>query len=637
MPEVDKVVKTDIPARLDRLPWCRWHWLIVVSLGTVWILDGLEVTIKGAVGASLKDSIGFSTVQVAGSASIYIFGAISGALIWGYLTDRFGRKKLFIITLTVYLLGVVTTATAGLWVSGGTATYGWFAVGRILTGFGIGGEYSAINSAIDELIPARVRGTVDLAVNGSYWLGAGIAAIAGYLYLSHLPSGLGWRLAFATGAIVAIGVLLLRLYVPESPRWLMIHGEEDEANRVVDDIERKVESYTGDELPDPEGDKLELRSRKSTGFMEIARTVFSVYPKRSLVGFSLMASQAFLYNALFFTYGLMLTTFYGVSSASVGLFLLPFAAGNLIGPLALGPFFDRIGRRPMIGTTFIVGGVLAVVTGWLFQADVLGVWWQTLMWVAIFFFASAGASAGYLTVSETFPLEIRAMVIAFFYAIGTGVSGIIGPWLFGRLISSGARIEVFWGYAAAGVVMVAAGVIHATMGVRAEQTALEDVAAPLSAEDAQGEKGEEGKEGKEGEAPEQAEAPERPPRRDREPAGAAEHARSRDGGQRYRGPAPTPMTSRGPGGGFPVFHEAGADRERLENETDIIVSALEHDGPARPRELSRRVRSKYWGPGRFRQAVRHGVRTHRIGHEKGRLVVDERARRRRAPRRHERT
>ncbi len=625
MPDVDRVIKTTIPSRLDRLPWCRWHWLIVLSLGTVWILDGLEVTIKGAVGASLKDSIGFSTVQVAGSASIYIFGAITGALFWGYLTDRFGRKKLFIITLLVYLLGVTITATAGLWVAKGTPTYVWFAVGRVMTGFGIGGEYSAINSAIDELIPARVRGTVDLAVNGSYWLGAGIAAFAGYLYLSKLPSGVGWRVAFATGAVVAVGVLLLRLFVPESPRWLMIHGEEDEANRVVDDIESKVEDATGEELPEVDDEPLELRARKSTGFVEIARTVFTVYPKRSFVGFSLMASQAFLYNALFFTYGLMLTTFYDVSSASVGLFLLPFAAGNFLGPILLGPLFDRVGRRPLIGSTFIVGGVLAVGTGWLFQADALSVVWQTVMWVGIFFFASAGASAGYLTVSETFPLEIRAMVIALFYAIGTGVSGIVGPWLFGRLISSEQRIEVFWGYAAAGVIMVAAGIIHASMGVRAEQAALEDIAAPLSVEEAEDQEegsqdtGSGGSDSGESGSSEPGsgesttnEEPDRSAAREREPAAVG-----------------TPMTAQSPAGGFPVVHESGAERQRLEDETAVLVTALEHDGPARPRELSRRVRSQYWGPGRFRQAVRHGVRTHQIGREKGRLVLAEDSRSRR--------
>ena len=517
----------------------------------------------------------------------------------------------------MYLLGVTTTATAGLGLSAGSSwTYVWFAVGRIITGFGIGGEYSAINSAIDELIPARVRGTVDLAVNGSYWLGAGVAAIAGYLYLSHLPSDLGWRIAFATGAVVAIGVLLLRLYVPESPRRLMIHGQEDEAERVVSGIEEHVENDTGEPLPEADDKELELRARESTGFVEIAKTVFVVYPKRTLVGFSLMASQAFLYNALFFTYGLMLTTFYDVKSASVGLYLLPFAAGNFLGPIILGPLFDRIGRRRMIGGTFILGGALAVVTGWLFQADALSVWWQTLLWVAIFFFASAGASAGYLTVSETFPLEVRAMVIAFFYAIGTGVSGVIGPWLFGTLISSGARIEVFWGYAAAGGIMVAAGIIHATMGVRAEQTALEDVAAPLSAEDAE-----------DGDAQEDAGQDQ-----GRDQAPDEDRDQERDEGPRHRrdrsGAGSGDVHAHVTGGAFPVVHGEEGDAEALEDETRILVTALAHVGPARRRELSHRVRSKYWGPGQFRRAVRHGVATHRISEERGllKLTAPERQR-----------
>ncbi len=587
MPDVQETVRSDIPLRMDRLPWTRWHWLIIASLGTVWVLDGLEVTIKGAVGASLKDSIGFSTVQVAGSASIYIFGAISGALVWGYLTDRFGRKKLFLVTLAVYLVGVAVTATAGLWVSG-SLTYWWFAVGRFLTGTGIGGEYSAINSAIDELIPARVRGTVDLAVNGSYWLGAAVAAALGYLYISDLPSDLGWRLAFGTGGLVAIGVLMLRLLVPESPRWLIIHGREDEAEEVMRGIEDKVKSHTGEDLPEPEGDPLEVRARTSTGFLEIARTVFKVYPKRTVVGFSLMTSQAFLYNALFFTYGLMLTTFYGVSPASVGLFLLPFAVGNFLGPVLLGPLFDRVGRRPMIAFTFIAGGVAAVVVGWMFQAELLGTWTQTIAWVVIFFFASAGASAGYLTVSETFPLEIRAMVIAFFYAIGTGVSGILGPWLFGQLISSESRIQVFWGYAAAGAVMVVAGIVHATMGVRAEQQALEDIAAPLSVEEAEEDDGQ--SQQPEDEGAEQGDDDERP----------VAQARS---------------------GGLPQVTEPYDDREDLERETTVLATALDSDGPAGRRELARRVRAQYWGPGRYARAVRHGRRTGRIASDGGRLVA----------------
>jgi MFS family permease len=582
MPQTQDVVRTDVPNRMDRLPWSRWHWLIVFSLGTVWVLDGLEVTIKGAVGASLKDSIGFSTVQVAGSASIYILGAISGALLWGFLTDKFGRKKLFLITLGVYLLGVAITATAGLWVPDGTPTFVWFAVGRLLTGSGIGGEYSAINSAIDELIPARVRGTVSLVVNGSYWLGAAVAAALGYFYLTDLPSGLGWRIAFATGGLVAFAVLLLRFFVPESPRWLIVHGRHDEAERVVEGIERKVRKQTGQELPEPEGDPLEIRTRESTGFIEIGRTVFRAYPSRTLVGFSLMTSQAFLYNALFFTYGLMLTTFYGVDPATVGIFMLPFAAGNFLGPIVLGPFFDRVGRRPMIISTFVLGGLATVVVGWLFQAELLSTWTQTFAWMVIFFFASAGASAGYLTVSETFPLEIRAMVIAFFYAIGTGVSGILGPWLFGNLIASETRINVFYGYAAAGLIMVAAGTIHWRFGIAAEQRGLEDIAAPLSAEEAQEQKGEK-------EQPAAEEEPARHEERDQETRAGAVHRRTATGG-------------------WPRVTDYEAEDRELRKEAAILVTALENDGPAERDELSRRVRARYWGPGQYRRALRYAMR-----------------------------
>jgi MFS family permease len=577
MPEAQETVSTDIPNRLDRLPWSRWHWLVVLSLGTVWVLDGLEVTIKGAVGASLKESIGFSTVQVAGSASIYILGAITGALFWGYLTDRFGRKRLFLITLGVYLLGVAITATAGLWVPDGAATYWWFAAGRLLTGTGIGGEYSAINSAIDELIPARVRGTVGLVVNGSYWLGAAAAAALGYLYLADLPSGIGWRVAFGTGALVAIAVLLLRMFVPESPRWLMIHGRKDEADRIIEDIERKVRKQTGQELPEPQGGELEIRTRKSTGFIEIGRTVFRVYPRRTLVGFSLMTSQAFLYNALFFTYGLMLTTFYDVSAASVGLFMLPFAVGNFLGPVLLGPLFDRVGRRPMIVSTFVLGGIAAVAVGWMFQANLLSAVTQTVAWVVIFFFASAGASSGYLTVSETFPLEIRAMAIAFFYAIGTGVSGILGPWLFGNLIASETRINVFYGYLAAGAIMVAGGLVHYFFGIAAEQRGLEDIAQPLSAEEA--ERGDDERE---------AEGAPRPAAEDR-PVEAG---------------APGGLRRRAASGGLPRVSDYEAEDRELRKEAEILVTALEEDGPAQRHELSRRVRAGYWGPGQYRRALR---------------------------------
>lgn len=588
MSTVTDTVETRIPARMDRLPWARWHWLIVMSLGTVWVLDGLEVTVKGAVGAQLSESLGFSTVQVAGSASVYIFGAISGALFWGFLTDRFGRKKLFLATLAVYMVGVLATSFTGAFGLG--YEYQWFAVSRFLTGFGIGGEYAAINSAIDELMPARVRGRVALAINGSYWLGALFAATLGYLYLTSLPSNIGWRIAFGTGAILAVGILMLRLFVPESPRWLLTHGRAEEAERVTRDIEADVESTTGETLTEPQ-EEMSLRQRKSVGFVEIAKTVFAVYPKRAVVGFSLMGAQAFLYNAIFFTYGLMLTTFYDVKPASVGLYLIPFAAGNFLGPLLLGPLFDNWGRRVMIPGTFVLSGVLTLIVGWLFSADLLTVVLLTGGWVLIFFFASAAASAGYLTVSETFPMEIRAMVIAFFYAVATAVGGILGPIFFGNLIASETRGQVLTGYLVAAGVMIAAGVIHYFLGVAAEKRSLEGVAAPLSLEEAREQ------EERTPEAPAEAETPE---------AGAAGAAPAAGAPRTYR-----------PARGYSAFPLAlspvGEDRE-IAGELEILVRALAESGPATRSELRRRVRSRYWGPGRFRQALRAGIAEHRIVH-----------------------
>jgi MFS family permease/peptidoglycan hydrolase-like protein with peptidoglycan-binding domain len=483
-----ETIRTTIPARLDRLPWSRWHWLIVFSLGTVWVLDGLEVTIKGAVGASLKDSIGFSTVEVAGSASIYLFGAISGALVWGYLTDRFGRQLMFILTISTYMVGVLGTTLAGL-IHVGISAYVWFAIFRFITGFGIGGEYAAVNSAIDELMPARVRGWVALTINGSYWIGTVVGASLGFVFLQTLPSDLGWRLAFGIGGFLALGILLLRLFVPESPRWLITHGREEEAERSIEEIERRVREDDGvDELSEPSDDEaLELRERESIGFITLARTVFGLYPRRALSGFSILVTQAFLYNAIFFTYGLMLTTFFGVSSTYVPLFLIPFAIGNFLGPLLLGPLFESLGRKVMIPATFWIAGALTILTGFLFWEQTLGnQYWMTVAWVVIFFFASAGASSGYLTVSETFPLEIRALAIAFFYAIGTAAGGIAGPYLYGALIATEARVNMFYGYLIGGGLMILGGVIHRIFGVEAAQKSLEEVALPLSAEEATG-------------------------------------------------------------------------------------------------------------------------------------------------------
>ena len=473
-------IRTRIPARMDRLPWCSWHWLVVLGLGTVWILDGLEVTIVGSIGARLteKDALGITTSQLGLAGTIYVIGAATGALFWGHLTDRFGRKKLFLLTLGVYLLATVATAFAG--------SFAFFAICRFFTGFGIGGEYAAINSAIDELIPARVRGWVDLAINGSYWLGAAFGAAVTPILLNPdlLDANVGWRLTFAMGAVLALGILLVRRNVPESPRWLALHGRNEEAERIVGEIEDHVRDATGrKELPEAH-DEIELQPRESTGFGEIARTMFGRYPRRSFLGFTLMSTQAFIYNATVFTFTAGLVTFYKVSSETAPLYLVPFAIANFLGALLLGRFFDTIGRRPMIAGTYFISAVGLVVAGVLFKNDSVSVGVFVAILCGTFFFASAAASAGYLTISETFPIEIRAMAIAFFFAISTGIGGAVGPGLFGKMIESGDRGQLFIGYLVAAGLMGIAAVVEVWLGVDAEQETLEDVAEPLSAEEA---------------------------------------------------------------------------------------------------------------------------------------------------------
>jgi MFS family permease len=473
-------VRTQIPARMDRLPWCSWHWLVVFGLGTVWILDGLEVTIVGAIGARLteKDALGISDGQLGLAGTIYVLGAASGALFWGYLTDRFGRKRLFLITLALYLVATVATAFA--------SSFLFFAICRFFTGFGIGGEYAAINSAIDELIPARVRGFVDLTINGSYWLGAAFGAAISPILLNPdlLDADLGWRLTFGLGAVMALGILLVRRNVPESPRWLIMHGREDEAERVVASIEEHVKDSTDrSELPEVR-DEIELQPRKSTGFREIARTMFGRYPKRSVLGFTLMSTQAFIYNATVFTFTAGLATFYGVKSEIAPLYLVPFAIANFLGALLLGRFFDTIGRRVMISATYAISAVGLTAAGILFANDSVSLGVFVAILCATFFFASAAASAGYLTISETFPIEIRAMAIAFFFAISTGIGGAVGPLVFGKMIESGDRDQLLIGYLIAAGLMAIAAIVEIFLGVDAEQETLEDVAEPLSAQEA---------------------------------------------------------------------------------------------------------------------------------------------------------
>ena len=466
------IVQTDIPARLDRLPWGRFHTLVVAALGITWILDGLEVTLAGSLAGALKQSpvLRFSNADIGLAASAYLAGAVLGALFFGWLTDRLGRKKLFFVTLTVYLVATAATATSWNLVS--------FALFRFLTGAGIGGEYAAINSTIQELIPARVRGWSDLVINGSFWIGAALGALGSLVLLDPavIDPERGWRLAFLIGASLALVIFFMRLWIPESPRWLMTHDRAEEARRVIESIEARF----ADLPPARDLPRVRLRARRSTPLAEVAHTLFQRHRQRTLVGLSLMASQAFFYNAIFFTYALILTDFYHVPSDRIGWYLLPFAAGNFLGPVFLGRLFDTQGRRPMIALTYIVSGVLLAGTGYLFAQQLITAETQTLCWMAIFFFASAAASSAYLTVSETFPLEIRALAIAFFYAVGTGVGGIVGPWLFGVLIDTGSRESVFGGYLFGAVLMILGGLVAWRWGVAAERKPLEAVARPLT-------------------------------------------------------------------------------------------------------------------------------------------------------------
>lgn len=471
------IIETDIPGRMDRLPWSRWHWMIVIGLGTVWILDGLEVTIVGAIGDSLTQpngGLGMSTADIGVAAAVYVAGACVGALVFGHLTDRFGRKKLFLLTLGLYLLATVATAFS--------LNPMWFFICRFFTGAGIGGEYAAINSAIDELIPAARRGVVDLAINGSFWLGTAFGASLSVLLLnpSIFAPGIGWRLAFGLGAFLGLLILLVRRNVPESPRWMFIHGRDKEADQLVRAIEDDVEEATGEKLSEVH-ETLKVRQRKSIGFGVIIKTAVQRYPKRVVLGLSLFIGQAFLYNAVFFTYALVLTKLLNVPSDLAPWTLVPIAVGNFLGPLVLGRFFDSVGRRTMISGTYIASGVLLAITAFIFASGALDAFWLTACWMVIFFFASAGASSAYLTVSEIFPMETRAMAIAFFYAVGTGLGGIIGPILFGRFVGEGIQ-SVAFGYVIGAVLMVAAGVVEIVFGVEAAGRSLEDIAAPITAQ-----------------------------------------------------------------------------------------------------------------------------------------------------------
>jgi len=559
-------IETNIPGRLDRLPWSRFHWLVVLGLGTVWILDGLEVTIVGSIASRLTEKgsgISISAGGIGTAAAIYVAGACIGALFFGQLTDRFGRKKLFIITLGVYFVATAATAFAfSAW---------YFYLCRFFTGAGIGGEYSAINSAIDELIPARVRGRVDLIINGSYWVGSAAGAAAALFFLSSVfPQDIGWRITFALGAVLALSIMLVRRNVPESPRWLFIHGREEEAEAIVRDIEQDVEQETDEKLENVD-DTIEVRQRERIPFRTIAATAFKLYPKRAILGIALFVGQAFLYNGVTFNLGDLFSKFYNVSSGFVPVFIIVFAVGNFLGPFILGRLFDTVGRVPMIAGTYIGSAVVAVVMAFLFLGHGLSSPWAFEAFIfATFFLASAGASAAYLTVSEIFPMETRALAIAFFYAVGTGLGGIVGPLLFGHLIATNSRGWVTVAFLIGAGVMALGGIAEIFLGVHAEQAPLEDIAKPLTAEEADSKK--------------------------------------LPGTRGDRGPLPYYSPGMiGTAGATRTAHPAIRGRE-----IDAIAALLDERGPMRVPELARAVGARRWGPGRFREALREALREQRI-------------------------
>jgi MFS family permease len=563
-------IETDVPARLDRLPWSRFHWMVVIGLGTVWILDGLEVTIVGSIGQRLTENgsgITLDASQIGTAAAFYVGGACLGALFFGQLTDRLGRKKLFLVTLGVYIVATVATAFSfAAW---------YFYAARFFTGAGIGGEYAAINSAIDELIPARVRGRVDLIINGSYWVGAAAGALAAVALLDTalFAADVGWRLAFAAGAILGLGILLVRRHVPESPRWLFVHGHERESEQLVGEIEDGIRDETGEELP-PVDDTLVVHPRDRIPFREIARTAFSTYPRRTALGLALFVGQAFLYNAITFDLGTLLGEFFDVASGTIPIYIALFATSNFLGPLLLGRLFDTVGRKPMVAGTYLTSALLTAVLGVFLLGNGLTTWSFMAFIIAIFFVASAGASSAYLTVSEIFPMETRALSIAFFYAVGTAAGGIAGPLLFGHLIASGDQDQVAVGFFIGAVVMAIGGIAELAFGVKAERKQLEEVAEPLTAE--------EGAEPERPEPPRPAPAFRQMPGRFRLGPGSLSSARA--------------MSVAGPHPPVP-----------LDSEVAVIEVALRERGSCNRSELRRRVGARYWGPGRFGDALREAV------------------------------
>ncbi|MGH8959750.1 MAG: MFS transporter [Jatrophihabitantaceae bacterium] len=475
-----KPIRSLVPARMDRLPWTRFHWLVVVGLGVSWILDGLEIQIVSLISPILAktETLALSSGQVGFLGSMYLIGEVVGALFFGRLTDKLGRKRLFIVTLAIYLIG------SGL--GGFSWDYWSLLFCRFVAGIGIGGEYTAINSAIDELIPSHYRGRIDIAVNGTYWGGAAIGSGLGlYLFSSHVSIDWGWRIGFFIGPVLGLIIIFIRRTIPESPRWLMTHGRNEEAERTVDQIEERVRAEGVELTPVDESKALEVSDPPRLTLLELTRVFFGQYPKRSIYGFTMMVTQAFLYNAIFFSYGLVLTVFYKVPIGHLPYYFFPFAVGNLIGPLLLGRLFDVVGRRKMILGTYGLSGVLLLISAWMFNAGMLNATTQTIFWCVIFFFASAGASSAYLTVSEIFPLELRGQAISYFFALSQGAGGVVAPWLFGHLIGGANNShahtgDLAIGYVIGAMIMIVGGLVAWFIGVDSERMSLEDIAKPLS-------------------------------------------------------------------------------------------------------------------------------------------------------------
>lgn len=602
------VVTTKVPARLDRLPWSRFHWRIVIGLGTVWILDGLEVTIVGAVASRMTESgsgIGLTTADIGTAAAIYVAGACFGALLFGRLTDRYGRKKLFMLTLLIYVLATVATAFA---------QDAWYLfLFRFITGMGIGGEYAAINSAIDELIPARNRGQVDLAINGSYWVGAALGSLAALLLLNEdlLAADLGWRLAFGLGGILGLGIMLVRRHVPESPRWLFIHGHEEEAERIVDRIEAEVRQETGRQLPEPAG-AVTVRQRDVIPFTEIARVALKRYPRRAVLGLALFVGQAFLYNAIVFDLGTILNGFFDIGSSSIPYFLTIFAVANFLGPLLLGRLFDTVGRKPMIAGTYFGSAAIAIALAVLLINGSLTAWWFFLLISLTFFIASAGASSAYLTVSEVFPMETRALSISLFFAIGTAVGGITGPLLFGHFIHSGNATLVATGFLIGAAAMALGGLAEVVFGVRAEQQSLENIARPLTAEEAEAD-------WQRRPVPADARDQTLPPQarqaaheREQRISSRAAHRRElqRSGPRKFRPGTGSGSAFYSPGmagTAGTASRTAAMAEQRLDDEIEQVSQSLQHSGATSREQLETAVGGRSWGPGRFRRALREAV------------------------------